>query len=768
MKRAILAALICLAGVILTTSCSGSPQGYLAKGKKSYEAGRFDEAILNYRKAIQKDPKLAEAYYQMGLAQIRTGQPRNAYAALNSAYRLLPDRTDVKVTLADLLLVAYMNDNNHPANLYQQLNSLSDELMAKNPKSYNGLLIKGNLAWSDRRLKEAEEYFEKANATEPMQPELIFSWVQVLFKDGQSAEAERLALELIKNRKDAARIYDLLFLHYRSEKRLADAENILRAKVSDNPREIDYVLELAAFYAGAGKRDQMSAVLKPLLDDPKTFPTAHLKVGDFYGSLHEWPDALRRYEEGTKIDPKNKTVYLKRINDVWLAQGQVEKATAVVSEILKDTPDDQTAKAVNASLLLKTGRPDQMQKGISDLQEVVKKEPDNPVFRFVLGRALLAKGDLDGAKAQFQESVRIRPPYLPSILALADLSELKRDSSQALRYASQALAVNPRLPEARLLRLQALIGENNYTQARTDLAGLQEDFPENTEVQFQAAALYLAEKKFPDAEAQFEKLYAKERIRALAGLVETHRAEGRLDKALTRLTIELGKPQDLAALHSLMAETAARAGKYDMALQQYQELLRLDPKSAQLHVRIGVIYKLKGDLKEAIESFQTAKELAPNDPTATGALADAFQLDGRATAAMVNYRRMLVLEPENVNAMNNVAFLLVNNNNPGRQDLDEAQRLVEHALQKSPKDPHFADTLGVVYLKKNLEDSALQVFGGLVQRFPDEPTYRYHYGLSLSQKGQRAKAKSELEVALRKSPSDDLRQSIQSSLAYLQ
>lgn len=44
-----------------------------------------------------------------------------------------------------------------------------------------------------------------------------------------------------------------------------------------------------------------------------------------------------------------------------------------------------------------------------------------------------------------------------------------------------------------------------------------------------------------------------------------------------------------------------------------------------------------------------------------------------------------------------------------------------------------------VYLKENLGDSAVQVFGGLVQRFPDNTTFRYHYGLSLSQKGQRAR-----------------------------
>ena len=90
------------------------------------------------------------------------------------------------------------------------------------------------------------------------------------------------------------------------------------------------------------------------------------------------------------------------------------------------------------------------------------------------------------------------------------------------------------------------------------------------------------------------------------------------------------------------------------------------------------------------------------------------------------------------------------------------------ALQKCTKSPNFADTLGMVYLRKNLDDSALQVFSGLTQRFPDNPTFRYHYALTLTHKGQKAKAKTELEVALNKKPSDDLRKNIQSSLTKIQ
>ena len=290
------------------------------------------------------------------------------------------------------------------------------------------------------------------------------------------------------------------------------------------------------------------------------------------------------------------------------------------------------------------------------------------------------------------------------------------------------------------------------------------NLPQNAEVQFQLAALDLAEKKLPQAETRLLQLYDKQKFRALAGLVEVYRAEGHLEKAFSRLNVELGKSPDTIPIHGLMADTLVRAGKYDEALEQYKQMRILGVKSAQLDFQVGTIYQLKGNYDKALESFKTAGDQAPSDPVVAAALANAFRLTNRNTEALVAYRRVLVLDPENANAMNNLAYTLLDTGGSP----DEAQKLAEHALQKTPKSPNYADTLGMVYLKKNLDDSALQVFSGLTQRFPDNPVFLYHYALSLRQKGQKAKAKTELEVALRKSPPEDLRKSIQSSLASIQ
>src|SRR5690349_15349 len=133
---------------LLISSCRQSPQSYVARGNKFYETGRYDDAILNYKKAIQRDAQFGEAHYRLGLASLKKGDSRAAYSALTSAHNLLRGRADVQVTLADFLLLAYLSTPNRSPGVYKQLTQLSDELLAADPKSYDGLRVKGNLAWT--------------------------------------------------------------------------------------------------------------------------------------------------------------------------------------------------------------------------------------------------------------------------------------------------------------------------------------------------------------------------------------------------------------------------------------------------------------------------------------------------------------------------------------------------------------------------------------------------------------------------------------------
>src|SRR5438552_15693146 len=94
-------ALPCLVLVLFAASCSRDPNvvklRYLNNGNKYFDKGKYREASIMYRTALQKDAKFGAAYYHLALADLKLQQPVSAVQSLRRAVELLkpgPDRTD--------------------------------------------------------------------------------------------------------------------------------------------------------------------------------------------------------------------------------------------------------------------------------------------------------------------------------------------------------------------------------------------------------------------------------------------------------------------------------------------------------------------------------------------------------------------------------------------------------------------------------------------------------------------------------------------------
>src|SRR5271169_1440481 len=81
------------------SSCSRDAASYVSRGNSFFTGANYGDAALNYRKALQKDSQSGEAYYRLGLADLKLGNPREAYNMLMRAAELLPDRDDIRVEL---------------------------------------------------------------------------------------------------------------------------------------------------------------------------------------------------------------------------------------------------------------------------------------------------------------------------------------------------------------------------------------------------------------------------------------------------------------------------------------------------------------------------------------------------------------------------------------------------------------------------------------------------------------------------------------------
>jgi tetratricopeptide (TPR) repeat protein len=193
-------------------SCHRCSSYYTDRADKLYSAGKYVDAALTYRKAIQANASSGQAYAGLGLTELKLNPLRETYRDLTRAADLLPARDDVKVTLGDLITSGYFADKRRPQSLYDQLSKLGDQLMQKDP--FDALRFKAYLAASDNDSTAPEQFFEKANAIKPMQPGLIFAWTQMLFLTNQFEKGERLSLELIQKDKSFSPIYDQLESQY--------------------------------------------------------------------------------------------------------------------------------------------------------------------------------------------------------------------------------------------------------------------------------------------------------------------------------------------------------------------------------------------------------------------------------------------------------------------------------------------------------------------------------------------------------------------------
>jgi tetratricopeptide (TPR) repeat protein len=755
---AVLTVLVTLAG------CSRSARFYREKGDKLAASGKYYDAALNYRKAIQTDARDGEAFFGLGSANLQLRKSSEAYQALVRAVELLPARDDIKVKLADFALSAFVGDRRRPAKLYEQVVNLADQLLKKDARSYDGLRLKAYLAITELRFDAAKDFFRRANEVKPMQPQVIVGWTKLLFQGKENAEGERLAFQLIDREKTNKSIYDVLYAHYMVTGSQGEAEKILKLKAANNAMDAASVLELAAYYANNSKADEMKAVLQRILDNSKAFPHGYVYVGDFYSSKQRWDEAIASYELGAKAHPKEKIVYQKRIAYVWLSQGKGEQAAEILGKILQQQPGDDAAQGANASLLLASGNQEKVQQAVSQFQSLVDKIPSDAVWHFNLGRALAAKGDLAGARGQFQEAIQKRADFVTPRLALARLSQSTGDMAGTLRYANEALKVNPYNPDARLLRAMGTMN-TDAAAASAQLTDLDKAYPRNQEVQFQLAVADLRQKKFKEANDRLQKILWEYpgNVSALRAMVQMYRAQNQPDRMLPILEEQLKKSQDSDSVRLLLAQSAESLKKYDVALEQYQRLATKNPKSEPVQVALGQVYQLMGDVPKAIGNYQKALDLAPKDPQAALYLGDALAVADRKTEALAAYRHALEQQPDNPMVLNNLAFMIAESGG----SLDEALKLAQKAIGKAPKQPNIADTLGWIYLKKNLNDSAVQVFRGLTHEYRENPTFHYHLGLALIQIGDRTTAKAEFNMALSQKPSAKIRGDIQAALAKI-
>jgi len=746
---------IVLTLLLLGAACSRDPnvqaQRYLDNGNKFFAKSKFKEASIMYRRALQKNLRFGQAYYRLGLTDLKLNSYGDAARMLQRAVDLEPANADAAVKLADLYMTPAAHDAQHVADYQKEIAGLIEQLLNAAADPYDAHRLAGQVALMKKDPATAVAEFQEAIKIKPLQTDLAPAYFEALAENQQFADAEKMGRDFLQREKTFAPLYDLMYLHYSRMQRPADAEGILKLKTINNPDNPTFLLQLAAHYYQTKQRPEMDAVMQRL-NDEKQFPNGHLLAGDFYFfRLRENENARMQYEAGIKAFPKDKALYQKRQVELYASTGHAEDASRLVASILKDNPKDSDAIAMRAALMLTTGNREQVLQAVNDLQVLVSKNPDNHLWRYNLARALILKGDTEQGRIQLQECIKLRPDFLAGRELLGRLYLSKGDTGNALQQADEIVKIEPNNLAAHLIRSGALLALRDQDKAQQELEFLSKTYPQNQDAKFQVGYLALENKEYKKAEAIFlelRKVNPKD-FRGLVGLVETLAAEGRMGDGIKEIEGAVATEPNRRDIKLALGNLYVRAERYGDAIRQFQSLLDQDAMSPDLLFRLGEAERRKGDLNGSADVFRRCAQAAPNSTVCPLELGLLLEATGRRDQAKPIYEQILKLNPDEAVALNNLAYIKAEEGS----DLDQALTMAQRARQRMPESNDVSDTLGWIYIKKNLSEDAVRLFSDLVRKAPGDYRYHYHYGMALMQKGDRASARKEFELALQDKPS---------------
>ena len=146
-----------------------------------------------------------------------------------------------------------------------------------------------------------------------------------------------------------------------------------------------------------------------------------------------------------------------------------------------------------------------------------------------------------------------------------------------------------------------------------------------------------------------------------SALMERGRARGMQGDtagAVGDLNLAVKLQPDSAEALELRAKLFASLGQFDNALADLQTLHARLPKNAEVLLQMGGVHQAAQAWQQAIEDYNQALRLDPNNAAAYRGRADSYLSSGQQAPAASDYRKSLELNGDDVNALNNLAWLL--------------------------------------------------------------------------------------------------------------
>lgn len=735
---------ILLSAICLVAGCRRDPKVQrdksFASAEKYLKENKFEEASIEYRNALRADPGHVPSYLGIAKAFQGTGDFPNAIGALQQVVKLDSKNVEARLKLGEFMLLAGTAN----AEVFKRAQQMAEEAHRTEPNNVDVLVLLGNACSGQNDLDNAVKNYEKALAIDPVNLKATLNLGAVLLRKGDLVKAESLFKQAIEKHPKMTQPYIAASGFYAATRNLNESEAYLKKAFDIAPDDPNCLALLSGLYMSQKKPVEAENILKEAMSRKPGSREPQWALANFYLQQSAADKGFGVLEEMVKKFPGDSQARL-RIAEIQIDRKNEAKAEEQVQAVLKTNKNDGEAHFLQGKILR---RRQELDKALAEFETAIKLNAMLAPAYLEKANLLLMRGDLDNCQSTLEAVLARNKNFLPARGALAKLLAIRQRPQDAMQQAQDVLAVMPNNEDAIGARAEAFRLMRKYDESKKDYLKLCEIQPLNAEYWHRLGSVEYLLGDSKSALAHFNKTIeiSPNFIPAVNDLVLVHLNAKQFDTAiaeLNRIAKMPGASQD--ETHRILGQVYFQKGDLSSAEREFRKTVELNPKNYQAYVLLGQLNLQRNNVPQALKEVDQL--IAQN-----GKLAGAYFLKGYylqvgkdIPGAMANYQKTLELEPENVAAANNLAWLLCESNT----NLEKALTLAKAAKKKAADDPEIADTLGWVYYKmKNYTLAVDQLLVSVNGRKQPGAEHYYRLGVAYFGKGDLDHAKQTLRKSL--------------------
>jgi tetratricopeptide (TPR) repeat protein len=744
------------------TGCSRDPNvrkhKYFESGQRYFEKGKYREAAIQFGNAVQVDSQYAEAHYQLAKTYIKLLDWLHAYQELSRTLDLQPENYQAHIDIANLLIA-----DREPKKAQEHIDLLLQK-DANDPQVHEAA---ANLLSAEADYNGAVRQMQTAIALAPNRWESYLNLGLLQMRVNQSEAAETSFKKAVELSPTSMGAQLALGSYYQSRNRFSEAEQQFRHAITVDAKNPEPRAELARLFILEGKPSEAEQLLRQSKADFPDDSVGYRMLGDFYFATGDIDKAIAEYASLFADHAKDSQVK-KNYIQLLILKNRLDEAQKLNDEVLKVTPSDDDALVYRGQIQIRQGRASD---AVQTLQAVVRNDADNGVAHYHLGVAFDQMGDAAHAQSEWQTAVRTHPELVEAQSALATLALRTGDMTALEQAATQIINLKPNTPDGYALRSVANINRKQFGRAEEDIQKAISVAPESAIGYKQMGNLWLAQQKYSDAEKSYQQALDRDPSSsdALGGLMNADLAQQQTDKAVAAAYAQIAKVPSSSSFYDLLGTVLFNSKKdFSGADAALKKAAQLDKNNSDALVKLGQVQVAEGSVEAAVATYQNSQQDNPHEATFSILLGELYESKQDWNHAMQAYQKALEISPENPLASNNLAYVMLQNGG----NVDMALALAQTARRGLPDSSSAADTLGWVLYQKRAYKSAIDLFQEAIKlndkaKSPENPTLHYHLGLAYQKNDQATQARQQFERVLKINPNYGEAGDVKKQLAQL-